>query len=140
MADILSAYIAQERGRDFVWGYENSDCMLFVAGWVALVSGLDFGATWRGLYSDEAGAKALIKARGGLVAVMTAALSAPCHAVPRRGDVGLWASPHGLTGMIATGGAWVMRHEQRGIITARLNLKFVWPVGLKEVADNAGRN
>ena len=54
---LLAAYTASAPA--FAWG--QHDCALWCADWVALATGRDFTADWRGLYSSEAD---LLAARG----------------------------------------------------------------------------
>ena len=68
----LDAYLDGCNGRPFQWG--GLDCALFAAGAVAVMTGEDFAASFRGKYADEAGAKAAIRAAGfGSVADIAAA-------------------------------------------------------------------
>ena len=83
----LAAFVERARHRPFQWGV--NDCALLAAAWVLEAAGEDFAAPFRGRYEDKAVAVALLAARGGLEAVVTAALGAPLAvpALARRGDV-----------------------------------------------------
>lgn len=50
----------------FVWG--QSDCSLLIADWLVENGHPDPAAEWRGTYNDEASCRALLAARGGLLA------------------------------------------------------------------------
>lgn len=64
----LRDYLSYAGKRGFAWG--ENDCLMFVAGWVREVTGTDPGARWRGTYSTEAGAKAVLQLNGGMLALM----------------------------------------------------------------------
>lgn len=57
----------------FVWG--KFDCCLFVADCVWALTQKNPSLPWRGAYSDEAGAQAIINAAGGVAALAEKALA-----------------------------------------------------------------
>ena len=58
MATGLNEFLARARQREFIWGVH--DCCLFAADWVLEQTGVDPAAQFRGTYSSEAEAQALI--------------------------------------------------------------------------------
>lgn len=83
----LADYIAARANRKFRWG--SNDCCLFAADAVLALTGVDPARELRTQYRSRADAEALLAARGGLEAVVTAALGEPL-ATPlcaQRGDV-----------------------------------------------------
>ena len=58
----LGRYLAVEAGRPFAWG--ESDCVLFAAGAVEAMTGVDPAAPWRGRYRTERGAWRVLRRAG----------------------------------------------------------------------------
>lgn len=84
--DRLDAAIEEARRRPFEWGVH--DCALFAAGIVEALTGFDCCAEWRGGYAGEAEAAQVVRASGGLSAMVTAVLGQPILiAFAQRGDV-----------------------------------------------------
>lgn len=83
----LAAAIEASRGRAFSWG--EHDCLLFAAGVVRELTGVDLAADWRGRYDSKAKAAHYLAELGGLDTVVTRALGAPRPFVTlaQRGDV-----------------------------------------------------
>lgn len=54
----IDAYLLSCRSRLFGWG--SWDCCLFCADVLAILTGNDFGAPWRGGYSDRASALSIL--------------------------------------------------------------------------------
>lgn len=81
----LDEYIAACRNTPFGWG--KHDCCIFASLGVQVQTGRDPMADLP-LYSDEAGARAVVEANGGLESMVTQRLGAPiAKALARRGDV-----------------------------------------------------
>lgn len=82
----LGREIEAAENRVFVWG--TFDCILFPADCAIAMTGRDPAEAWRGTYSDDAGARALIDRLGGIdrcpPAAGLAEISNPMMA--RRGD------------------------------------------------------
>jgi hypothetical protein len=116
----LMAFFDRAAKHPFSWG--EHDCMLEVADWLDYACGLDAAGPWRGRYSTEAEADALMPA--GLVAGMVAEaarLGLQEAAQPLPGDVGLvtvtgQAKPCGAIYMPS--GRWRLKTEA-GIVTTR---------------------
>ena len=67
MAEVMTGFLRDAMRREFSWG--GHDCALFCADRVLAVTGVDPARRWRGSYHSEAGARAVIEAAGGLVAL-----------------------------------------------------------------------
>jgi hypothetical protein len=141
----LAAVLAQHQRTPFVWG--EHDCCLFAASVVQALTGVDPAAGWRGTYSTEEQAQALIEEAGGLLALATSALGAPRNnpQLVQRGDVvcaaiypevapdelaladGVLPEPKWLLG-VATGAGWCAP-SKRGLVHRRLDdVVAVWAV------------
>lgn len=86
----LDGFLERATARRFQWGVH--DCALFVADWAIATRGADPAAKWRGRYRTERGAFAIIRAAGGLEALLDAGLAAIGGVrteAPVRGDVGI---------------------------------------------------
>lgn len=97
----LRAFMRSARRRPFVWG--EFDCCLFAADWVALCTGRDPAATWRGTYSTETEARALMDSAGGMSGLLDAVL--------HRSDdpaVGILETPQGEACAIRAGNLWAV--------------------------------
>lgn len=114
MADVLSklqAFFREQSGRPFAWG--SADCAFYLADWVMEAKEIaDPAAAWRGTYSDQAGAAAILEAQGGFVALVTSLAenaACPVTADPDDGDIAIIDLSTGLTGAIMTSGSWAFR-------------------------------
>ncbi len=88
----LAALIEERRRAPFRWGAQ--DCCLLAADAVVAMTGEDPATAWRGRYTSEVEAEALLGPAGGLEAMVAAALAefgaAECSpAFAQRGDVAL---------------------------------------------------
>ena len=82
----MNAAIEEARHRKFKWG--EHDCVLFAAGVVERLTGIDHAAAWRGTYTDEIGAYRKLRTEGGMFSAVSARLGNSVqkfHA--QRGDV-----------------------------------------------------
>jgi hypothetical protein len=59
---LLAQQIAEARGKTFEWGVH--DCVLWCADWIGKVTGIDPAAEWRGTYSTEEEAQAILGSLG----------------------------------------------------------------------------
>jgi hypothetical protein len=66
--DRLFAFIEATRLQPYAWG--TNDCVTFPANAILAMTGFDPAAKWRGKWNDEASAKALLEAEGGLLAIV----------------------------------------------------------------------
>lgn len=118
----LNELIAEWEARPFAFG--ESDCALWVAAWVEVATGEDFGAPFRGRYSTAEGAARALREHGAgtLEATITAALGDPVPlAMLGRGDVVMSheraagvVMPRGALTMIeGVGMGWMTRDEWR---------------------------
>jgi hypothetical protein len=83
----LRRAIAERRDKPHAWG--SHDCALFAADLVNAQTGHDFAAGFRGRYSDEEGAWAILKALGhrDLADLVDTLLTRRTAMRPQRGDV-----------------------------------------------------
>lgn len=98
----LAAMIKAAARQPFEWG--SRDCAMFAALGVWCLTQKDAAATWRGKYSDEAGALRFIAAAGGLAALAEQGMNAASIAFERvdprfgqRGDPCLFTGTAGDT-------------------------------------------
>lgn len=136
--DALSRFLRAETARPFGWG--QADCLTLGADWIVSRTGADPAKPWRGSYTDEAGASAILAKAGGLETFARAAMTAAglgeplkdAHAV--RGDVGLIPviGPDGEAVIcgICTGARWAAR-ARRGLAVGRAAPVLYWRVGLE---------
>ena len=68
----LADFARERRARPFAWG--SNDCFLFAADAVLSVTGLDIAADLRGSYGNELQAARILRARGGLAALVDSLL------------------------------------------------------------------
>jgi len=130
---LLSQYLRERIAAPFVWG--QNDCILFAADAVMAMTGTDLAADYRGTYSDEAGAAALLESLGGIESLITNSLGIEPHQNWRRafrGDVVLIDGGNGrlAAAIVADKGEFLaaarpMNNERR--ISRRLALK-VWNI------------
>lgn len=125
----LGAYLQEAARRPFVWG--EWDCCTFPADWFRGLTGTDPMARWRGGYSSEEEARALIAEAGGLTNLWGEALdglSTPVHGDFRAGDVGvcLVVGERSFTqnGGIYTGRRWAFLGS-RGLFVGSIEADFV---------------
>ena len=94
MIDHWNTWVRRTAAIPFEWA--EWDCALEMADWVRERTGIDFGAKWRGRYGDGEAARALLRADGGIVAVMrqeAATAQILETETPRPGDVGVVRIP-----------------------------------------------
>jgi hypothetical protein len=106
----LDTFLLARRSVPFAWG--SNDCALFAADAILAHTGIDIAADFRGKYSDEAGAFALIRS-------VTGAGTNPATAV---GDVAAWcAQRFGLVEWASPDGKPLPLHAQRGDLVVMEN-------------------
>lgn len=130
LSDRLSAFLAQAEARTFDDG--TWDCCLFPAAWVQLVTGIDGAAPWRGRYTTALGWARILRAEGGVGAVMArgAALAGLTATVdPRRGDIGVIAlpSPVDAVGAVCIGSRWAIA-SRSGLAVVTAPVLAAWRV------------
>lgn len=132
MATRLSRFLSAAAQRQFAWG--QHDCILFAAGWVREISGVDPAANWRGHYATEREAKAILASFGGIGRVMELTLAANgwrrvSTCAPEAGDVVL-AAPHDGRGQhcagIATGNRKTALVTREGLVIAPVRVLQAW--------------
>jgi hypothetical protein len=124
----LTLFLDRAARRGFEWGV--SDCVLEVADWLDLACGWDVAAEWRGRYSDEASAHALMP--DGLEAAMRAEMArlglADAHE-PRFGDVAvvtLAGQPKPLAAILMPSGRWRMKTLSGIAVTRDVSVLAAW--------------
>lgn len=128
----LQDFVQAERGRAFRWG--SADCCLLAADAVQALTGRDPAAPWRGSYTDEAGARALLEEHGGLRGLISTALGPATNlpAMAGRGDVGAALLP-GMGGeeiaCVVTAQGLLVRPERGLALVPRSLLRAAWIVG-----------
>jgi hypothetical protein len=95
--DRLTLFIELRRSMAFAWG--SNDCALFAADAVVAMTGVDFGAPFRGRYDDAAGAALALRDYGGgtLLRTFDRHLDRRAIAFAQRGDL---AMARGAIGVI----------------------------------------
>jgi len=128
MTDHVDATLKLWRTTPFTWGgvvphIEGwGDCLLSVGEHMARYGSPDLTGEYRGRYSDEAGAMALVRAAGGVSALIDRMGWRPTT-IPLRGDVVVIAVAEGVeVGGICTGAGIACRLE-RGAV--ELGFRFV---------------
>lgn len=93
----------------FRWGgLGGDDCLMFCASWIAEVTGDDPAFDFRGSYSTEDEAKAILAAHGGTIAFVdfvTARAGIRRTDDPQSGDIGIIRAPSWLGGAVTEIGA-----------------------------------
>lgn len=94
MSPDLASYLRRAAAQPFVWG--ESDCALFMSGWVLARRGVDPAASLRGRYRCQLGAARHVHRLGGMEAMgRRLALAAGLRITvdPQPGDIGLVRDP-----------------------------------------------
>lgn len=128
-AQALAALVHSRLAAPFAWGAH--DCALFAADAVQAQTGTDPAAGLRGTYATQAGAARVIKKRGGLQAIATAALGAPLPSplLARAGDVGLVTTHDGTQALAVCHGAYWLAPGPEGLCPVTLRSATVaWRV------------
>ncbi|MCW7541878.1 hypothetical protein OOT46_29195 [Aquabacterium sp. A7-Y] len=112
----------------FEWG--RHDCALWAADVVHALTGFDPGADLRGTYASALQAARVVRARGGLAAIATAALGPPCPPLGVRvGDIGLVRSGDRECYAACNGAHW-LAPAQNGLQVVDLDqASACWRVG-----------
>ena len=121
---LLPAFLVSRKGQPFVWA--KNDCSLFAADAVASITGVDIADDFRGRYTDQASAFALIKSvTGGLTVADAAAHCAAKYGLteykyPRqakRGDLAVVMNADRLiAGVVHTDGRHIAGVGEDGLI------------------------
>lgn len=130
MKDLVDHTLSEWRRGGHVWG--QSDCLLSVGDYLAAAGYADVSGRFRGTYSTEDGAQAIMDNHGsarGLID-MTGALRADGE--PARGDVVLISG----IGALCTGDGYALRLE-RGVV--ELNRRFITPDAAWKVVRGESR-
>jgi len=136
---LLAAHFDRARAETFRWG--TFDCALAVCDGIKAITGFDPGANYRGKYSSEPEARALIGsdlssfaaqvcAIAGFPEWLKNAIASPAFA--RRGDVVLIEvrDPAGALGTIDLSGRFAWCASERGFIRVPMRFwKRAWKIG-----------
>lgn len=118
-AERLRTYIEETAGKPAEWGLRKSDCTSWPAQWVERERGIDLRLPD---YHDEAGARAMAAAAGGLVALWCTNLSRSSIRetdVPQPGDVGVIEMSFGASGCIFGCGGVAFVRGRNGAVAIR---------------------
>lgn len=86
MIDLIDHTLKAWRQSAFIWG--ETDCLLSVGDYIAAAGGRDVASRFRGTYTDEQGATALLEAHGGLAGMINlTGLPEIASSAAVRGDV-----------------------------------------------------
>lgn len=131
--ELLEKYLVEARERKFAWG--ENDCVLFAAGAVMAMTGVDTVGNVRGRYASNRGALKLIKALApkGIPAAVGKALGEaeiqPMYA--RRGDVVIVVDEEGseAVGIVDIRGSAIVTVGKAGLVYRPLSAaKKAWRV------------
>jgi|SRR5208282_3656288 len=129
----LASLLASSSEVPFVWG--SFDCALHVCNCIREISGVDPGESYRGKYSDEAGATAQFgSSLADFAAGIATTLGCPEVGVTfaRRGDV-VWidnGTTHGALGVITLDGRFASCATDKGLVLVPIKRwKRAWRVG-----------
>jgi hypothetical protein len=132
----LTAHLGTLVGKPFAWG--SHDCALAAADAIVVMTGVDLAAEFRGKYTDQASAAAVIKnfAGGGLeeLVVKVTAAHGMKEVGPRlaqRGDLVLFQGDQGASlGIVHMNGTRACSVGPKGMVwVCTLNCKRAWRVG-----------
>lgn len=115
----LSAYVAASLPVPFAWG--THDCVLFAAGGVKAMTGIDFGADIRGQYATPSEARCLLRSAGHkrLDDMVASHFPEVPQALAADGDIAVfWNDKRQMLGlimgeMIAAPGRWKLEFVSR---------------------------
>jgi hypothetical protein len=133
----LDTYLRESLHKPFVWG--QNDCCLWAAGAILAFTGVDIADDFRGKYTDEASAFALIKTvTGGTTVADAAAHCAQKHGLAewtdktgkplplmaKRGDLVVVSNAGNvIAGVVDQSGRYVAALSEQGII--RLSIRAI---------------
>ena len=126
---ILQETLDLWRRSPFIWG--QTDCLMAVANHVRDITGRDPAASWRGTYSDRAGADIHLAAHGGGLALAghaMAGIGLDPVSEPKRGDpVVSKIAGHEIAGLWLGDRAAFMS-APRGMIEVRAAILGAWSI------------
>ncbi len=127
MTDIQRTLSLWRRSR-FVWG--ETDCVLATCNHIRDCTGIDPAAPWRGSYADEAGARAIYEAHGGVLGLFR-------HGMALAGFPTGWRAAgrpvvceiggHEVAG-VDMGSKIMFMAEGRGVVALRADVLEAWAI------------
>lgn len=115
--DALADFLRADAARTFRYG--ECDCLLRLADWGLVLTGIDALARWRGRYVTATGAARILKREGGMLAFVDMAFGPLGFArttEPGRGDIAIVTIVEGMTGAIMTGRSIASLPKFRGAV------------------------
>lgn len=97
---LIPLFLEEKQATPFAWG--TNDCAMFAADWICILTRIDPAKKLRGTYSDQEGAKRVLRKHGG----MTKLAQMYCNRyhwpeIPikraQRGDLVLFKAPSGIS-------------------------------------------
>jgi hypothetical protein len=139
----LDTYLRESQTKPFAWG--SNDCCLFAANGIQAMTGVDIADDFRGKYTDQAAAFALIKAVTGGTTVADAAAHCavkhglvewvgktgkPLPLMAKRGDLVVVTNAGQLiAGIVDLSGRYVAAMSETGIVRLSLSaIQRAWNV------------
>lgn len=126
----LKEFLDAASKQSFSWGV--ADCALFAADWVALRTGEDLAAEFRGTYNTEPGSVEALNREGNatledaLRDKLGEPLPSPLQA--QRGDVALVSTPIGLACGVVTAHGVVCRGYRKLNVMPMHKIAFAWRI------------
>ena len=121
----LAALVEDRLHQPFAWGAR--DCCLWAADAVHAITGVDFGAAYRGAYSTPESAAKVFRQVRGLERLCDGLLGdrvLPILAQP--GDVGLVSEPLGDALCVHVGGAWMAQGPAGLVAVDAAHVRQAW--------------
>lgn len=118
MIDPVEETLKLWRTTPFKWG--TDDCLISLADYVFLITGIDYGKKYRGKYSTEKEAKKLIKLAGNEVFLINELIDFLPVVIPERGDIVICSVGKHRIGGICTGQSIAMR-SVKSVVEININ-------------------
>lgn len=134
--DSYHKFLVESTAKPFAWG--TWDCSMFAADGIQAITGTDVAAEFRGKYTDESGAFALIKqVTGGSTVADAAAWVAKEHGMAelthplmaQRGDLVVFEAPTGalVAGLVHLNGRHIISVGEQGLYRFPISqIKRAW--------------
>lgn len=126
---LFAEYLSDKTSEPFEWG--KNDCILFGAGAVEAITGVNFYNQYLG-YKSEAEAYEIIENNGGIEGLISKHLGAfdTNYLAARRGDLVMFMLPYKTIGVVDNSGEKIACLTEKGMARIPLNkAKKIWRVG-----------